>query len=255
MLTCSNSEIWPDVSTLSDVPPSVLVVDDDAVAADELAEALELEGFHCITANTADQAMSILHSLASVSVLITDFYLSGTERPVSNGLGLIDKIQESFPQRNFDFIVVSGDQDVLADCVIGGAGKFLSKPVAPESICSMVREASSENVKIEALADSSDPLSSLHRMIQNQADTITTLTDALNSTRSKTRNATNRMDRLVSAASIAKHRNESIGATDIDNLLGYIVGQGYAIKNLLGSSTDNKTGKVSGSDMPTTTFE
>ncbi|MEM7212594.1 MAG: response regulator [Pseudomonadota bacterium] len=233
MLASVNTRDWPDAATVSDTSPSVMVVDDDTVAASELAETLEFEGFSCIAASTPEQALSILCSLSSIEVIITDFYLRGEATAAGNGLRLVETIREAFPDRKLEAIVISGDQDVLADCTITGAGKFLAKPIAPESICSMVREASLQGGEAPATPDEAASVSSLHRMVQVQADAITSLTEALNEARADTRRASTKLDRLVSAASIAGRRNEVVGAGDVGELLSYVVGQGYAVKKLL----------------------
>lgn len=231
---------------LAETTPSVLIVDDDDTAAAELAETLELEGFNCIAASSPEQALSLIGAFPTINVVITDFYLRGKATATHNGVALIENIREGFPSRTFDFIVVSGDQDVLADCVITGAGQFLAKPIAPESICSMVRDASSQSPRATGENPSDESGTSLHEMVQAQADTIARLTDALNEARSGNRKAISSLDRMVSAASIARKCNDDTIASDVDDLLRYVVGQGYAIKALVGGNAkvQSKPGTV-----------
>ena len=238
MLNCVETDVWPDAEKVSGTSPSVLIVDDDAAAANELAEALEIEGFNCIAASTSEQALSITCSFSSIGVIVTDFYLRGSATAAGNGLALIERIREAFPGRKFEFIVVSGDPDVLADCSITGAGKFLAKPIAPESICSMVKDASLQGADDRGTHGSNAALTSLHRMVQVQADAIASLTQALNEARTDNRKATTRLDRLVSAASIAGQRNDDAGSVDVAELLRYVVGQGYAARELISSNTN-----------------
>lgn len=245
MLSCPTSEYWPEESTQSTSTASVLIVDDDAVAAEELAEALELEGFTCITTSASDEALAILWSHPDIGTVITDFYLRGESMAVGNGLELIERIREMTPARKLDFIVVSGDQDVLADCTISGAGKFLAKPIAPESLCTMVRDGSIAKPDLSTAnseEEAGGSVATLHRMVEIQADAIANLTEALTSARNGRQEAGRRLDRLVSAASIAGRRNDDAGTADVGDLIRYVVGQGYAVKRALGpvQNTQNR---------------
>lgn len=233
MLNCVQTGIRSATMVSTDSNPSVLIIDDDYVAASELAETLELEGFNCVAVSSSEQAISILCSFPSIDVVITDFYLEGKATATRNGLTLIERIRDQFSSRTLEFIVISGDQDVLTDCIITGAGQFLAKPIAPESICSMVRDASFQAPQEGALDDADDHNVSLHQMVQTQAETIASLTHALDEARTDNRKASSGLDRLVSAASIARKCNDDVGTTDLDVLLRYVVGQGYAVKKLI----------------------
>lgn len=232
MLPCEN-RLLPIDDVVSEQVASVLIVDDDDLATEELSETLELEGFTCLTASTSSGALDRLEANPGIQVVITDFYLRGADS-FENGLDLIEKIRSKFPGRELEFIVVSGDRDVLADCTITGAGTFLAKPVAPESLCSLVRQASGDPAGADAAdAQDEDSILVLQNMVRAQAGAIANLTAALKGARDGTRQANSRLDRLVSAASIAKRRNDQPGGQDIGELIGYIAGQGYAVKKLL----------------------
>ena len=233
MLNGVQTDLWPNAEMGSELDPTVLIVDDDIDAANELAEALEFEGFRCITAHTPEKALSLTSSVSSINVVITDFYLWGDATASSNGLALVEDIRNELPARKLEFIVVSGDQDVLVDCTITGVAKFLAKPIAPESICSMVKDASLQTLEEPAADDSHESVTSLHRVVQVQAKAITSLTQALNDARTDSRKASDRLDRLVSAASIAQKRNDDVGCNDVGELLRYVVGQGYSVKKLI----------------------
>lgn len=235
MLASARSEAWSVVTTLSDTLPSVLIVDDDEVAASELAETLELDGFNCIATSTLEQAISLTTSFPSIKVIITDFYLHGATTATANGLALLERVRGTFPNRMFNFIVVSGDHDVFVDCALTEAVKFLAKPIAPESISAMVRGEVMQGEDAPSNVVSAPSESCPHHMIQVQASTIASLTEALNDMRAENRAATSRLDRLVSAASIAQNRHDEVGTGEIGELLRYILGQGYSVKTLLGN--------------------
>lgn len=230
---------FPSISTarIQD-QASVLVVDDDAVAGEELAEALELEGFACTAATTWDEALSILAATPTIEFVITDFYLRGDDMATANGLDLIDHIRAIHPTRKLDFVVISGDRDVLADCVVTGAGNFLAKPISPESISALIRKPSDKIPEAAGAADNEAELVKLHRMIEAQAGAISELSKALNESRRDKREATSRLDRLVDAASIAERRSDD-GQGDVNNLIRYIVGQGFAVRGLLANGANS----------------
>ena len=117
---------------------SVLIVDDDPDAVDELSEALEGFGFRCFQAASPDEAIQVIDEEPRISAIVTDFYLRGLATSADNGLLLIERVRETFPDRSFDCVVVSGDPDILAECALSGAVKFLAKPILPESLTAML---------------------------------------------------------------------------------------------------------------------
>lgn len=242
MTSLAETETWTNAISSDTAPASILVVDDDPIAAEELSETLETEGFRCIATHTADDAIAVLTEHADINVVITDFYLRGVATARGNGLDLIERIRETFQTRDFDFIVVSGDRDVLVDCTVTEAFKFLAKPIMPESICSMVKTSSAPQSGPTEADSTASPQATYHRMIEAQASAIAGLTDALKEARKDKREVVSRMDRLVSAASIAGRRHDDAGARDVAELLRYIVGQGYAVKKLMHGEEASETG-------------
>ena len=219
--------------TVTDRCPNILIVNDDEAAVSELSDVLELEGLGCVVADTPARAVSLLDAFSSIKVIVTDFYLFGDSTGANNGLALIDEVRARFQNRRFEAVVISGDKDVLADCTLTGVEKFLAKPMAPESFCSVVRNALEAAQAPRHEPEDENSTLALHNMIEAQADAIATLTRALNETRSKCRNATVGLDRLVSAASIAHDRIHEGRDSGVDELLRYISGQGYSLKKLL----------------------
>lgn len=221
----------------SESSPSVLIIDDDVMAVEELSEMLEFEGIGCISADSHDHALSLLNAFSSVRVIVTDFYLKGDSIGADNGLSLIEKIRDTFKGRHFETIVVSGDKDVMVDCSFIGVDKFLAKPIAPESLSSIVKGAMGAEPKSPdtGIVDSSKL--TLLNMLEAQTATIAELTQTLNETRTNCRKVRGGLDRLVRAASIAVDRLNQERRNDIGDLLGYIRGSGNELKELLGKCT------------------
>lgn len=211
-------------------PISVLIVDDEVEAAEELAEALEDNGFACFIATSSGQAHDMVRNHPEISAVVTDFYLRGSIPSLDNGLKLIEFLREAHPERMLDCVVVSGDRDVLAECTIQGAEKFLSKPIAPESLTSMLA-APRESAPAEDGAPVSMVL--LHKLVESQSKAIESLTEALSTREKGQREALSRMDRLVLAARVAGQRSAAGRSDEIDTLIGYIEGQSVAVNKAL----------------------
>lgn len=224
-------------------PLSVLIVDDDPIAGEELSEALEEFGFRCFIATSYREAIETAARETSITAVVTDFYLRGTENLAENGLDLIESLQDAFPDRALDCIVVSGDPEILGECTMHGAYKFLSKPIAPESLSSMLlepRPAAEAQAGSEEDDNAAVSVVLLHRLVESQQHTITTLTDALKANQKDAREMRSRLGRLLEAARIAGRRSARTGDNEVRTLIGYIVGQGAAVKDLLPRNADRK---------------
>lgn len=212
------------------VPISVLIVDDEPEAAEELSEALAEYGFDCFVAGSADEAQDLMRENDDITAVVTDFHLRGSLPPLCDGLKLVEFLRAAHPERQLDCVVVSGDRDVLAECTVHGAEKFLSKPIAPESLNSMLT-----GVAPEREPDNEGPVSLvlLHRLVESQSKAIESLTEALADQEKGNREATSRMDRLVLAARVAGNRTKLGRKDEVDTLIGYIEGQGAEVSRLL----------------------
>lgn len=213
---------------------SVLIVDDDRDSAEELSECLETFGFNCFMAASPDEAMKVAGEQPEITAIVTDFYLRGVRAVAENGLHLLDRLRVAHPDRLFDCLVISGDPDILAECALDGAVKFLPKPVVAESLIAMLL---SPPCAVKDTEEDHVSLALMHRLLESQSNAIATLTEALNAnqvTRDRdARQALNRLDLLVDAAKIANKRVEGTAADEIRTLLAYIAGQGDAVKGLL----------------------
>jgi CheY-like chemotaxis protein len=125
----------------------VLLADDDAVAADALADVLRRAGFRVLVANSGKQALRWL-ATEPFDLLITDIVM-----PEIDGLDLLrwlTRLQPSVPA-----IALSGDgpdQGVLyakaAVCV--GADLALSKAVDPRSVLAAAHRLAGQGGRVTA---------------------------------------------------------------------------------------------------------
>ncbi|MEM9138865.1 MAG: hypothetical protein AAGB15_03465 [Pseudomonadota bacterium] len=165
---------------------TILVVDDDPIAAEELAEGLELEGHGCIRAHSYDEAIELFDGCEDVIAIASDFYLSGDKSGYKNGLDLVDHLRRTRADRRFDCLILSGDADILTECKLFGNVKFLRKPACSRTIAQTLQVLRLEGTETPANSQTSqaapvDPeitakltellgAASLMRLISDRAD-------------------------------------------------------------------------------------
>ena len=114
----------------------ILVVDDEALIVEEVVDALELEGFSCLSAQDVDGALNILSSGHRVDLVITDLKMPGR-----SGWDLIDIVGQR-DDDNVSFLVVSGhathdlEPEVLPPSVVG----FMRKPMDVDALLREVQK-------------------------------------------------------------------------------------------------------------------
>jgi DNA-binding response OmpR family regulator len=117
--------------------PVVLVVDDESVIAETLAEILSRSGYAAMTAYDGEEALETA-LLTPPEMLITDVVLPGM-----NGIELAVAIRRIFP--NCKVLLFSGQAaagDLLAPAKRSGHHfHMLSKPVHPSELLARVRES------------------------------------------------------------------------------------------------------------------
>jgi DNA-binding NtrC family response regulator len=87
----------------------ILVVDDEAVIADELGELLDAMGYTPVIAYDVDQALSEVSRQPNLSVIISDMRM-----PIKDGATLVNALGQH-PYRHFLVIITSGHMDVEND--------------------------------------------------------------------------------------------------------------------------------------------
>lgn len=112
----------------------VLVVEDDVQIRSFITYALKQEGFPCLTAGTAQSALSLLVS-SQVDLMLLDLGL-----PDFDGMDVIKKVRE---WSQLPIIVVSArDQDSeKAAALDGGADDYLTKPFSATELLARIRVA------------------------------------------------------------------------------------------------------------------
>jgi len=115
--------------------PRILVVDDDPLVCSFLTEALESQAFEVISAGSAGAALQQVRSDAP-EVVILDLRLPGLD-----GMEALRKLKEIAPQLPVVILTGYGDVPSAVEAMRLGAHDFLTKPVEPEKILIVVRQA------------------------------------------------------------------------------------------------------------------
>ena len=118
---------------------TVLVVDDDRDALEELQDIVDLEGWSAIIADSVDMALEVLEWYPHISVVVTDVHFVDPSGDTSNGFQLMSRAKARFPERELSFVVLSGGPSAQKSTQQTGAIDFLSNPLDPDQLISAVR--------------------------------------------------------------------------------------------------------------------
>ncbi|MEX2216888.1 MAG: sigma-54 dependent transcriptional regulator [Phycisphaeraceae bacterium] len=134
------------------VPQRILIVDDDPIVADSLAEFLSREGFATATAGDGNEAVTILDSHdrmslaqdddatvpgdATFAVVITDMNM-----PRCDGLELLKKMRKTFPSVVPIMITGFGKIESAVEAIKLGAAEYLTKPIVDDELRIAVNKA------------------------------------------------------------------------------------------------------------------
>jgi DNA-binding NtrC family response regulator len=125
--------------TLTETPPSVLVVDDEKNIRRTLSMVLGGEGFQVLEADSAERALEVLADPEQpVDVAIFDLKLPGM-----TGLQALEKLRADEVTKHIPVVVVSGHATVH-DAVLAiklGASDFFEKPLSRERVLVSVQNA------------------------------------------------------------------------------------------------------------------
>lgn len=113
----------------------ILIVDDEELILELMAEALTGEGYECFVASSVEAAVQTIRATPGIVLIITDLKMPG-----GNGFDLIETVQTQCGQK-LKFIIMSGHADLSNnDRDVGAAAlPFLAKPVSIESLLDKVR--------------------------------------------------------------------------------------------------------------------
>jgi CheY-like chemotaxis protein len=117
----------------------VLVVDDEAAVACEIAEGLTADGIPATTAGSAEEALDKLASLGDqIGVVLTDLRMPGLD-----GLGLLRRLHAGNLPPGPEVVVMSGhaSREEIEDARRAGATAVLRKPFSWDELDLAIRAA------------------------------------------------------------------------------------------------------------------
>jgi DNA-binding NtrC family response regulator len=113
--------------------PAVLVVDDEVLIRETLAEYLGQEGFHVVTCASGEQALERAAE-ERFDVVLCDVHLPGVD-----GLQLLDRLQRIDPETFVLLITAYATVESAVEAFQRGAHDYLMKPILLEEVLSKIR--------------------------------------------------------------------------------------------------------------------
>lgn len=125
---------------MPDAKPKILIVDDDPIVAESLAELLAADGYRTATALDAPEALELLTAASAgpdaagrpaspYSVVISDVSLPGT-----NGMELLRRIGRDHPDTVVIMLTGYGTVESAVEALRLGASDYLTKPVVDDEL-------------------------------------------------------------------------------------------------------------------------
>jgi len=113
--------------------PTVLVVDDDQLVRNMIADMLRFGGFHALEAAGGAQALHLLANGQSVAAIVTDVCM-----PLMDGVALSHRVRAVHPE--MPIVLVSGDMRPDAALLPVGT-RYIHKPPRLRDLVATVVEA------------------------------------------------------------------------------------------------------------------
>ncbi len=121
-------------------PTRILIVDDDPIVADSLADLLRGEGYATATAGNGREALALLEDVQQkFNLLITDLNM-----PHGDGLELLKNVHEHHGDIVPLVVTGFGKIDSAVAAIKLGAADYLVKPVVDEELCLAVNKAANQ---------------------------------------------------------------------------------------------------------------
>ncbi len=121
----------------------ILVVDDEAPMRDSLAEWLRNEGYQ------ADTAPGGVEALAAMEGATFDLALVDIKMPGMDGLELLGRLREAYPQTMVIIITAYGSIPSAIEAMKGGATDYLLKPFDPEHLMVLIEKATQHKALVD----------------------------------------------------------------------------------------------------------
>lgn len=114
----------------------VLIIDDEELFREDLAELLRLRHYECLTASSAEEGLEIL------SVFDPDVILCDIVMPGKSGLELLDNIASLLPEASVIMITAFGTLQTAVEAFRKGAADYIMKPLVVEDVLQKIERLS-----------------------------------------------------------------------------------------------------------------
>ena len=118
-------------------PPTVLVVDDEALIRWSLTEALGEQGYAVTEAGDARMALAaVMEAVVPFDVVLLDFRL-----PDSADLRLLERMRQLTPTSQVIMVTAHNSPELAQGATALGAYRVISKPFEVDSLAALVKQA------------------------------------------------------------------------------------------------------------------
>src|SRR5690348_528717 len=118
------------------MPDRILVVDDEEPIREIVASMLSTAGYTCKEAGAGMEALAILTSGEEFELVLSDLMMAELD-----GIGLLEKTKERYPDLPVVMVTAVHDISVALDAIRNGAYDYLLKPFEREQLLATVRRA------------------------------------------------------------------------------------------------------------------
>jgi DNA-binding response OmpR family regulator len=142
----------------------VLAIDDDPATLQLVRSVLEANGYACLTAASAEEALAIVNSTPGILIAISDINLPGMD-----GILFLERINSHrapHPLPRVIFLTAYPRMDFAVAALRLGAIDFLTKPVRPRELLKAVAAAVERVQRDRAVAQAPDDAASLVQQAQ-----------------------------------------------------------------------------------------
>ncbi len=132
-----------EIAEESTDPVSVLIVDDDPEAVEEMTESLSTMGLRCFGATSAQDALDLVDLEPGINVAVVDLKMPGMD-----GLELVQRLRQD-PARDIQCIMVSGHGTMgdVQQAMREDVREFLTKPINSNELVDSVARLGEEIVQ------------------------------------------------------------------------------------------------------------
>ena len=117
-----------------DVRQRILLVEDDPAGRNATAMLLEAEGYAVVKAGDGREALELLGE--GFSLVLTDLVM-----PQVDGMELLRLVREEAPHTPVIMFTGHGSEEAAVQALKSGAFHYLPKPIRPDELLSLVRQA------------------------------------------------------------------------------------------------------------------